>query len=97
MQQLTFSFDYLHQEDTLLINIAPEFTQDDCSQLTDTILARWSNASLVEIVEGADRYCARVKYNNGIYLLNFEIYSQSCWLEAESPENIHTISQIKFV
>lgn len=53
---------------------APEFAKALVEQLEGRI---------VETIEGADRYCFRLSMANTGYILQFEYYSNACWLEAE--------------
>lgn len=76
------------QQRLLLITFKDRWDQDNIASLSELLFQRLSNDSLqhlniVEHINGADRECIRFRYNNAYFILHFECYSNSCWVEPE--------------
>ncbi len=71
-----------------------EWTMDDISALSEYILLALS-AETLEIVQGADLHCLRLKYREYELLLNFEEYSHACWLECLTEQDISGLKLVK--
>ena len=61
--------------------------QEDIATLKQLIVEKISKLTEVEHVIGADRETVRLAHHQQIFILNFECYSESCWLEAESEND----------
>lgn len=61
--------------------------QEDIATLKQLIVEKIGKLTEVEHVIGADRETVRLAYHQQIFILNFECYSESCWLEAESESD----------
>ena len=68
--------------------------QEDIDTLTSTLIKHVEGAKITENVVGADRINIRFCYKKGDFILNFENYSQSCWIEAEDESSEVFIAQI---
>ena len=51
----------------------------------------------METIQGADLHCVRIHYGVSEFLLNFEEYSHSCWLECATEQDILGLSEIKLI
>ena len=94
MQQLIFNstLDSVHQN--LYFSFEQMFEEENYLQFTQAITDKWLNTRIIEHVLGADRVNIRIEYKGLIYVLNFEFYSQSCWLESEAPAPISNLEII---
>ncbi len=78
----------------LQIHFNVEWTMDDISAVSEHILLALS-AQTLEIVQGADLYCLRLKYSEYELLLNFEEYSHASWLECLTEQDIRGLKAVK--
>lgn len=79
MQQL-ITFD----NDKIIVNHDSAWFQENISKLTNILLAQLDNCIIKEKYIGADRESLRFSWQNDFYyILHFDCYSQSCWLEAD--------------
>lgn len=81
---------------TLQLRFNVEWTMDDKTAIIDHVLSVTS-AKTLEVAEGADLYCLRIKYGAGEFLLNFEEYSHACWLECITDQDIDGLQEIKLL
>lgn len=79
---------------TLQLSFNVEWTMDDKTSIIDHIL-RLTSAKTLEVLEGADIYCLRIKITDNEFLLNFEEYSHACWLECVSEQDISGLQVVK--
>jgi len=62
--------------------------QEDIGSLSVKVLAYLSQVRILETIQGADRENIRFTWQMKYYFsLNFDCYSQSCWLEGEDEES----------
>ncbi|REL28615.1 DUF3630 family protein [Thalassotalea euphylliae] len=103
MQQLTPSSSLAisavwQRDDHLDIRFDGEFDEEDFTPLTQRVLDRLDNARVLENIPGADRHNVRFSLQlagqNGYFVLNFEVYSQSCWLAAESDSELLILTEL---
>ena len=86
----------LIENTTILINFSQGWDQDDSELLSKLVLATIKNAKLVEQTQGADRHYFRFMFDNNYFLLHFEHYSYSCWIEAEDAVSaLHIVDLYK--
>jgi hypothetical protein len=67
----------------LTINFANSWYFDEIPALFSHLMTKLTNASLIEQLLGADRYTYRIYWQQQHWLIHFESYSESCWLEHE--------------
>jgi len=83
------------QENSVVIIIWQQhWQQEDIDNLVSIIFHNLESIKITESVVGADRHYCRFHYQSRHYVLHFECYSQSCWLEAEDELSNVFISQI---
>lgn len=84
MQQLN----QVHLIDNELITLSYEepWHQEDIQLLINLLLPALGINEAKETIEGADRVNARIEFQQAILVINFEVYSQSCWIEAEQNQ-----------
>jgi hypothetical protein len=79
---------------TLHLSFNLQWTMDDKAAVIDHILLSVS-AKVLEVLQGADLYCLRIKYNDYEFLLNFEEYSHACWIECIAAQGRAGLQEIK--
>jgi hypothetical protein len=81
---------------TLHLSFNVEWTMDDKAAVVDHTLISLS-AKVLEVLQGADLYCLRIKYSDYEFLLNFEEYSHACWLECITGQDRTGLQEIKLL
>ena len=96
MQQLIDEFDYQNNEGKsfMLIRLRYPWGQDDIRELITCIFNYIGNGQVIEHALGADLETVHFRLDNFDYLLNFEVYSQSCWLEMVNQKDCHALMQL---
>lgn len=69
-------------ENNITITFTDEWFQEDINALSLLILSKIANHTLTEKVIGADREHWRFSWQTSEFILNFDYYSQSCWISA---------------
>lgn len=88
------SIDLVNQN-SLQITFTEAWYQEDIPQLTSCILNYLSELHVIEKTSGADREYTRFEWQQDYFIINFECYSESCWIENETTPNIPLLSLIK--
>ena len=68
--------------------------QEDIHFLKNLLLAKVTNHQLKESIVGADRESIRFQWLDAEFIINFDYYSQSCWLSPNddaSQNKIHSM------
>ncbi|WDE05518.1 hypothetical protein SG34_000785 [Thalassomonas viridans] len=68
--------------------------QEDIEELSGLIFSVLGQASPKNTVTGADREDIHFYWRDRVYMLYFETNSQSCWIEAEMPENTALLAEM---
>lgn len=71
------------QVDFLTVQYAQEWFQEDIENLSTLIFSQLKSFEIQEKIVGADRENIRFSWQNHYFILNFDCYSQSCWLEGQ--------------
>lgn len=71
------------QVDILTVKYAQEWFQEDIENLSTLIFSQLKSFEIQEKIVGADRENIRFSWQNHYFILNFDCYSQSCWLEGQ--------------
>lgn len=86
------------QKNVIDIRFQDYWYQEDIENLYNAILSHLEDASLLESTLGADRHNYRILWSNVYLIINFDCYSQSCWIEAETEteeqQNLHKLVSI---
>lgn len=67
----------------LVLGFASQWSDEDIVTLATSLFDATKNASLTEKVQGADREYFRFIWQDHAFILHFEVYGQSCWIEPE--------------
>jgi hypothetical protein len=72
-----------------------DWYQEDIPQLITNILVFLKGHDILESISGADRENCRFKWRTAYFIINFECYSQSCWIENETTSDIELLTLLK--
>jgi len=78
-------------DNQITITFNTEWFQEDISTLSQLILSKIFHHQLKEKIIGADRENLRFTWQASEFLLNFDYYSQSCWVNAHDEVSQMTI------
>ncbi len=73
----------LINNNSLQISFNNDWYQENISNLSEFIFEKLDHCQITEEVLGADMKYYRFVYNEHQFILHFECYSQSCWIEKE--------------
>lgn len=68
---------------SLQVIFVEDWYQENIVNLTEKLFQKLDHCQITERVSGADKEYVRFNWNNGAFIVNFECYSQSCWIENE--------------
>ena len=91
VESLTF------QQDHLNIIFKNEWYQEDIPQLIDLIISPKMVIVIQENNQGADREDVRFSWCEHYFVLNFDYYSQSCWIEGQDIVSTEHLSELHSV
>ena len=86
---------YTINKNSLQINFIDRWHQEDIKSLTSFILNHLKAHHVIEVISGADREYCRFEWQKDYFVLNFECYSESCWIENETTPNFTLLTSIK--
>lgn len=82
-------------EEQLSIIFKNTWFQEDINTLSQMIFKRIAKHDIKEQVLGADRETIRFTWQNAELALNFDYYSQSCWISAHDQQSQTQIPVLK--
>jgi len=93
------SLSVMHDEQKLIfsfLHFSHRFWfQEDINKLYQDVFSLLDDIEIKEVISGADRENIRFSWQiNYNFILNFDCYSQSCWLEAENELSQAKISML---
>lgn len=91
--KLTQNIQFTLEEQAILILFPNYFEQEDLTLLAEFVLKE-ADSNLLEQLTGADRLTVRFSYQSAYFVLQFEVYSQSCWIEAEDKQSEQQLEQL---
>ncbi|NQY87236.1 MAG: DUF3630 domain-containing protein [Colwellia sp.] len=62
--------------------------QEDITKLRQLLLSNVSSLCIKDIVIGADLENVRFQWLDTEFIINFDYYSQSCWIDTQDPLSI---------
>ena len=83
-----------YQEEHLNVIFKNDWYQENISQLIDLLFFPIKPVVIQQKIIGADRENIRFSWNDCYFVLNFEYYSQSCWIEGQDGENIQQLMDL---
>lgn len=82
------------EQTCLSILFKQEWFQEDISVLKDLLLLPIMPVVIQEKNKGADREDIRFNWQASYFVLNFDYYSQSCWIEGQDDESAKFLSKL---
>jgi len=82
------------QEDHLNVIFNIEWYQDDIEGLINLLFLPIIPYTIQEKIIGADRENIRFSWNEGYFVLNFDCYSQSCWIEGQDIASTEQLTSL---
>ncbi|WNC72614.1 DUF3630 family protein [Thalassotalea psychrophila] len=92
MQQIQTAI--LDNNNLLLISFMQKWDQDDINLLSQCVFKLLPDFQLKEYIQGADREYFRFTFNGEYLVLQFESYSESCWIEPEDQIDSRALTLI---
>lgn len=80
---------------SLQINFNHNWYQEDVEEIKQHLFSLLSDHHIIEAIIGADREYFRFTWQQEYFILNFECYSQSCWIENETTPNAALLEKLK--
>lgn len=73
--------------DMITISFENDWFQDDIELLISLVFKPLLAVNIQEKIVGADRENIRFTWQEHFFILNFDCYSQSCWLEGQDNKS----------
>lgn len=80
---LTLSKFLSETSETITLTYSSKWSDEDIPTMAQNFLENIAESKIVESTLGADRAYFRFDWKDYPFILHYEIYSQSCWIEAE--------------
>jgi len=96
MQAHTIQANYVdHQEGHYIaINFNRDWSQEDVAQLSRELLDKLGEIKVIEHAQGADLETLHFLYLDQEFLLSFEFYGQSCWIESLNNQGLAYLNDL---
>lgn len=82
------------QEEYINITFKKSWYQEDIESLVLMLFSPIAPVNIQEKNIGADREDIRFSWESSYFVLNFDFYSQSCWIEAQDNYSLDKISSL---
>jgi hypothetical protein len=73
----------LINHNSLQISFTNDWYQENIINLAELVFEKLDHCQTIERVSGADKEYYRFMWSEHRFIVNFECYSQSCWIENE--------------
>jgi hypothetical protein len=84
-----------HVDSHLIFSFNDEWYQEDIGNLYTLLFSLLENLNIQEKIFGADRECVRFSWQNCYqFTLNFDYYSQSCWVEGVDEQSMSQVASL---
>jgi len=80
-----------NQRSTIVFSPLRQWQDEEISGMVNWFFSRCTQCLSREHILGADRVSERFDWQSGEYVLNFESYSQSVWIEAFASETLDSL------
>lgn len=84
----------LTEQQTIIFRFEQYWESEEIVDLQSQITRMITDIDEVEQVQGADRQYLRFSWQGYSYILQFESYGQSCWLESDAANEAEAINVI---
>jgi hypothetical protein len=76
----------------IIITFHTDWFQEDITTLSQLVFIHTPDYEFKEKIIGADREDIRFMWNSHEFMMNFDCYSQSCWINAIDQASLHSIN-----
>lgn len=83
-----------HQVDHLNVKYTIDWYQENINELIALLFLPANLITIQEKIIGADRENIRFTWDNYYFVLNFDYYSQSCWIEGQDSASTQQLTTI---
>ena len=88
LESLTYQVDHLN------VTFKNNWYQENIATLIDLLFLPIMPVTIQEKIIGADRENIRFSWSNNYFVLNFDYYSQSCWIEGKDSTSTEQLSTL---
>ncbi|KGJ92734.1 DUF3630 family protein [Colwellia psychrerythraea] len=88
LESLTYQVDHLN------VIFQQHWYQENIETLIDILFSSIMPVTIQEKIIGADRENIRFSWAGHHFVLNFEIYSQSCWIEGQDGQSTELLATL---
>jgi hypothetical protein len=81
-------------QQSLVLKYNKLWDQDDVEAMAQAFFNQLADARIIETILGADRVCYRFDYLSQYFILQYETYTSSCWIESEDHQGHEQLSQL---
>jgi hypothetical protein len=82
--------------ENITVQFNDEWYQEDIESLSLTLFSQLTHLKIQERILGADRECIRFSWQGiHFYTLNFDYYSQSCWIESVDAQSMEFLPSLR--
>ncbi|MCJ8294511.1 MAG: DUF3630 family protein [Colwellia sp.] len=84
----------IYQADHLSVSFKNDWYQENIAALITLLLSPIMPVTIQEKIIGADRENIRFCWQDHYFVLNFDCYSQSCWLEGQGSKSTEYLAHL---
>ncbi|PKI17784.1 DUF3630 family protein [Colwellia sp. 12G3] len=88
LSSLTYQIDHLN------VIFKNDWYQENIDELIELLFLPIQSVVIKEKIIGADRENIRFSWENCYFVLNFEYYSQSCWIEGQDSTSTKQLTTL---
>jgi|TARA_R100001377_G_scaffold78288_1_gene55933 hypothetical protein len=88
LESLTYQVDHLN------VIFQNDWYQENIATLIDLLFSSIMPVTIQEKIIGADRENIRFSWNSHYFVLNFDYYSQSCWIEGQDTQSTELLATL---
>ncbi|MBU2895009.1 DUF3630 family protein [Colwellia sp. D2M02] len=81
-------------DNQLLFSYQKQWFQEDIETLSTDVFSKLAEFTIIEKIQGADRENIRFSWEKRHFILNFDCYSQSCWIEGGDQQSTELIPDL---
>lgn len=81
-------------DQTLILAPTPHMEWEEFRGFCQRLNTQVAQFSALEFIEGADRHCWQFRYQDALFSLHFEYYSQSLWVEGHEKHASNLLGEI---
>ncbi len=83
-----------YQDDHLNAKFTSDWYQEDINELIELLFLPIKSIAIQDKIIGADRENIRFSWDDFYFVLNFDYYSQSCWIEGQDSASTQQLKTL---